>query len=46
MTDIILTLVILIVLGIAGGYIYKEKKKGSHCIGCPHSGKCQKCSGK
>ncbi len=21
-------------------YIYREKKKGSHCIGCPMSGNC------
>lgn len=23
-------------------YIYKEKKKGSACIGCPYAGSCQK----
>ena len=23
-------------------YIYREKKKGSHCIGCPMVGECAK----
>ena len=25
-------------------HIYKEKKRGAKCIGCPHAGSCQKSS--
>jgi len=42
MTDVIALIVIVsLVLG-ACSYIYKEKKKGSHCIGCPMAGNCAK----
>lgn len=40
MTDILVLLVVGLILGAAAGYIYKEKKKGRKCIGCPDSGKC------
>ncbi len=36
---------ILILIAIVGGaifYIYKEKKKGTKCIGCPMAGDCSK----
>lgn len=36
---IIVTLVVLAV-GLALRYIYKEKKKGVNCIGCPSAGNC------
>ncbi len=36
---IIIALVVLIVLA-AGAYVYREKKKGKKCIGCPEGGKC------
>jgi len=29
-------------VGLAAGYIYKEKKRGTRCIGCPHAGSCGK----
>ena len=29
-------------MGAAGFYLYKERKKGRHCIGCPMSDSCQK----
>ena len=46
MTNIIVLLVVGLVVGGAAGYIYKEKKKGVKCIGCPDSGKCSgACSG-
>ena len=32
--------VIALILGAAGWYVYKAKKSGKKCIGCPHSGKC------
>lgn len=31
-------LVILLILGTAGLYVYKAKKSGKKCIGCPDSG--------
>ena len=42
---IVLALVILIIGG-AAFYIYKAKKSGKKCIGCPDSGNCSgNCSG-
>ena len=40
MTDLIVTVVLLIILGGAALYIYKEKKRGEKCIGCPYSKQC------
>lgn len=40
MTDIILAVVLLIIVGAAVCYIVREKKKGVKCIGCPLAGKC------
>lgn len=42
MTNIIAGTVIVLLVGLAIRYIYKEKKKGTHCIGCPMSGNCHK----
>ena len=40
MKDLILLLVILAILGLAGWYVYKARKKGQKCIGCPYSKTC------
>ena len=32
--------VILLILGAAGLYVYKSKKSGKKCIGCPQGGNC------
>ena len=42
MEDIIIIVILAVVLGLAALYIYKQKKKGSKCIGCPYakSGSC------
>lgn len=49
MTDIILIAVISLIVGCAAGYVYKEKKRGVKCIGCPDgascSGNCGGCNG-
>lgn len=42
MTNIIIILILLIILGGAILYIYKEKKSGQACIGCPNSKECGK----
>ena len=45
-TDIIIVAVIVLILGLAGFYIYKAKKSGKKCIGCPDGGTCSgHCSG-
>ena len=38
--DILIVAVILLIAGLAGWYIYKAKKSGKKCIGCPESGNC------
>ena len=39
---IIAIIAIAVILFFAGRYLYKEKKKGSVCIGCPYSDQCPK----
>lgn len=38
--DYAILLVIVAILGGAALYIYKAKKSGKKCIGCPSAGKC------
>ncbi len=46
LTDIILVLILLCIAGAAGFYLYRAKKRGETCIGCPHSKQCGgKCGG-
>ncbi len=46
MADYIIIAVLLIIVGLAGYSIYRAKKSGKKCIGCPDSGTCQgKCCG-
>ena len=40
MANIIITIIIALLFGAAVYYIYKAKKSGKHCIGCPDSGTC------
>lgn len=46
--DYIVIAVIVLIFGGAAFYIYKAKKSGKKCIGCPDSstcsGSCQSCS--
>ncbi|MBR3994570.1 MAG: FeoB-associated Cys-rich membrane protein [Clostridia bacterium] len=44
MTDIIISIILIIIVGSAVGYIIKAKKSGKKCIGCPDSGTCDKCN--
>lgn len=45
-TDILIVAVLLVIVGIAAGYIIKEKRNGAKCIGCPSSKNCaHKCAG-
>ncbi len=40
MENIIIIAIVGIIVGLAGGYVYKAKKSGQKCIGCPHSNFC------
>ena len=42
MENFIIIAVLVVVLGLAALYVYRAKKKGQKCIGCPYSsdGKC------
>ena len=47
MTNIIVVIVILAIVGVAVAYIIREKKRGVKCIGCPYAEQCAnkgKCS--
>lgn len=44
MTDVIIIAVLLLILTLASGYIYKSKKNGKKCIGCPDGCSCN-CDG-
>jgi len=49
MIDLIVILILLLILGGAGLYVWRAKKAGKKCIGCPDaarcSGNCAACSG-
>ena len=40
MANYTVALIILLIVGVAGVYIVKEKKKGVQCIGCPVATTC------
>lgn len=42
MTDILVGVILLAILGGAVFYIVKAKKSGRKCIGCPSAGSCGK----
>ena len=43
--NLIVAGIVVCMVGAAGRHIYKEKKKGAACIGCPMAGSCGKASG-
>ena len=40
MEDIIIIVIIAASVGLAGWYVYKAKKSGKKCIGCPEGCSC------
>ena len=40
MTDAIVIAILALLLGVAIFYLYREKKRGAKCIGCPYSKEC------
>lgn len=49
MENFIVAAILIVILGAAALYVYKAKKRGVKCIGCPDgascSGHCPGCSG-
>ena len=43
METLIVIVILVLILGGAVGYMYKAKKRGVKCIGCPSGGKCHSC---
>ena len=41
MTDMIIVIVLVVILGAALAYMRKEKSKGVNCIGCPDAAVCE-----
>ena len=41
-TDIIIVAVVALVVGLAAFYVYRSKKNGQRCVGCPYAGTCGK----
>ena len=40
MEDIIIIVIIAVIVGLAARYVYKAKKSGKKCIGCPEGCSC------
>ena len=46
MTDLIVIAILLAITGGIVGYLYRAKKRGKTCIGCPYAKQCgSKCKG-
>lgn len=43
--DYVIIAVIVLIIGLAGWFMYRSKKSGKKCIGCPDSCACSGCSG-
>ena len=40
LTDGIIIAVVVLILGLAGFYVYRAKKSGKKCVGCPDGCSC------
>lgn len=40
MATLIVAVILICLIGAAGTYLYKAKKRGVHCVGCPSGGVC------
>lgn len=40
LTDYVIIAIVVLILGLAAFYVYKAKKSGKKCIGCPDSDSC------
>lgn len=39
--NIILALILIAIASGAGMYLYRAKKRGEHCVGCPYAKQCK-----
>lgn len=46
MIDFIIILAVLLIVAAAGFYVWKAKKSGKKCIGCPYAGSSECSCGK
>lgn len=46
MENVIIIGILVVIIGLAAFYVYKEKKNGKKCIGCPGGGCCSAQHGK
>ena len=44
--DLLIIAILAAILGGAGYYVWRAKKSGRKCIGCPSGGGCSGCNGK
>ena len=42
METVIVAVILVVIIGAAAWYVYKAKKSGKKCIGCPDGGSCGK----
>lgn len=45
MENIIIVAILIVIVGLAALYVYRAKKKGKKCIGCPDGCSCSAKSG-
>ena len=45
MDSILIVVILIVVVGLAAWYVYRAKRNGKKCIGCPESGHCGNCCG-
>ena len=45
MTDFIVVVILAVILTAAVRYVYKAKRSGAKCIGCPMGAACSRCGG-
>ncbi len=46
MENIIIVVLLLVIVGVIVWYLYKAKKRGETCIGCPYANMCKgNCNG-
>lgn len=43
--DILIMTGVASLLGVIALFIYRSKKRGKACIGCPSGGNCERCNG-
>ena len=41
MENFIIIALLVVIIGLAASYVYKQKKKGNKCIGCPNRHLCK-----